>query len=63
MADEDAALAALSHAGSLFLGAYAPESAGDYAAGSNHVLPTARSARFSSGLSVMDFLKRKRRQV
>ncbi|MEM7320116.1 MAG: histidinol dehydrogenase [Pseudomonadota bacterium] len=46
------------HAGALFLGAYTPEAIGDYVGGPNHVLPTARSARFSSGLSVMDFLKR-----
>ena len=46
------------HAGAIFLGAYTPEAIGDYVAGPNHVLPTARSARFSSGLSVMDFLKR-----
>ena len=45
VADEDDALAKLSHAGSLFLGPYAPESAGDYAAGSNHVLPTAGAGR------------------
>ena len=52
VADEDAALAALSHAGSLFLGPYAPESAGDYAAGSNHVLPTAGAGRAYSPLGV-----------
>ncbi len=46
------------NAGALFLGAYTPEAIGDYVGGSNHVLPTARSARFSSGLSVLDFLKR-----
>ena len=45
-------------AGSVFIGKYTPESAGDYASGTNHVLPTARSARFSSGLSVTDFMKR-----
>jgi histidinol dehydrogenase len=44
--------------GAIFLGAYAPEAIGDYVAGSNHVLPTARSARFSSGLGVLDFMKR-----
>jgi len=44
--------------GAIFLGPYAPEAIGDYVAGSNHVLPTARSARFSSGLSVLDFMKR-----
>ena len=46
------------HAGAMFLGRYAPEAIGDYIAGPNHVLPTARSARFASGLSVFDFLKR-----
>ncbi|QBX34775.1 histidinol dehydrogenase [Paracoccus liaowanqingii] len=46
------------HAGAIFLGAHTPEAVGDYVSGPNHVLPTARSARFSSGLSVMDFVKR-----
>ncbi|HML10400.1 MAG TPA: histidinol dehydrogenase [Stellaceae bacterium] len=46
------------HAGAMFLGRYAPEAVGDYIAGPNHVLPTARTARFASGLSVFDFLKR-----
>ncbi|KAA0916302.1 histidinol dehydrogenase [Aquicoccus porphyridii] len=46
------------HAGAIFLGAWTPEAIGDYVGGPNHVLPTARSARFSSGLNVMDFLKR-----
>jgi len=46
------------HAGAIFIGAYTPEAIGDYVGGPNHVLPTARSARFSSGLSVLDFLKR-----
>lgn len=46
------------HAGAIFLGRHAPEAIGDYVAGSNHVLPTSRAARFSSGLSVYDFLKR-----
>jgi len=46
------------NAGAIFLGAYTPEVIGDYVAGSNHVLPTARSARFSSGLGVLDFMKR-----
>jgi histidinol dehydrogenase len=46
------------HAGAIFLGSWTPEAIGDYVGGPNHVLPTARSARFSSGLSVMDFLKR-----
>jgi histidinol dehydrogenase len=55
VADEDAALARLSHAGSLFLGPFAPESAGDYAAGSNHVLPTAGAGRAYSPLGVESF--------
>jgi histidinol dehydrogenase len=46
------------HAGAIFIGAATPEAIGDYVAGPNHVLPTARSARFSSGLSVLDFMKR-----
>jgi histidinol dehydrogenase len=46
------------NAGAIFLGSYTPEVIGDYVAGSNHVLPTARSARFSSGLGVLDFMKR-----
>ncbi len=48
----------ISHAGAIFLGAWTPEAIGDYIGGPNHVLPTARSARFSSGLSVLDFMKR-----
>ena len=46
------------NAGAIFLGAHTPEAIGDYVGGSNHVLPTARSARYSSGLSVLDFMKR-----
>lgn len=46
------------HAGAIFIGAWTPEAIGDYVGGPNHVLPTARSARFSSGLSVLDFMKR-----
>jgi histidinol dehydrogenase len=46
------------NAGAIFLGSHTPEVIGDYVAGSNHVLPTARSARFSSGLGVLDFMKR-----
>ena len=46
------------HAGAIFLGAYCPEAVGDYVGGPNHVLPTGRTARFASGLSVFDFLKR-----
>ena len=48
----------LRHAGAIFLGRHAPEAIGDYVAGSNHVLPTSRAARFSSGLSLYDFIKR-----
>ncbi|WP_018700484.1 histidinol dehydrogenase [Amorphus coralli] len=58
VADPDALAGRIRHAGAIFLGAYTPEAVGDYVAGSNHVLPTARSARFSSGLSVLDFMKR-----
>ncbi|MCB2110184.1 MAG: histidinol dehydrogenase [Defluviimonas sp.] len=58
VADPEALLPAITHAGAIFLGRWTPEAIGDYAGGPNHVLPTARSARFSSGLSVMDFLKR-----
>jgi len=57
--DEPDILAArVRHAGAMFLGRYVPEALGDYVAGPNHVLPTARSARFSSGLGVLDFMKR-----
>ena len=58
VADPEALAARISHAGAIFLGHWTPEAIGDYVGGPNHVLPTARSARFSSGLSVMDFLKR-----
>src|ERR1700716_2302360 len=57
-ADPDALAARIRNAGAIFLGAHTPEAIGDYVAGSNHVLPTARSARFSSGLGVLDFMKR-----
>jgi histidinol dehydrogenase len=53
-----ALLAQVRHAGAAFLGRYCPEAVGDYVAGPNHVLPTGRTARFASGLSVYDFLKR-----
>ncbi|HVA12619.1 MAG TPA: histidinol dehydrogenase [Stellaceae bacterium] len=57
--DRPEALAArINHAGAIFLGRHTPEAVGDYVAGPNHVLPTARSARFASGLGVMDFMKR-----
>ena len=56
--DPDALARIITHAGAIFLGAFTPEAIGDYVGGPNHVLPTARSARFSSGLSVMDFVKR-----
>ncbi len=58
VADPEGLSQAITHAGAIFLGAWTPEAIGDYVGGPNHVLPTARSARFSSGLSVMDFLKR-----
>jgi histidinol dehydrogenase len=59
VADDGEELAArIRNAGAIFIGAYTPEAIGDYVAGSNHVLPTARSARFSSGLGVLDFMKR-----
>lgn len=58
VADPDALAARIRNAGAIFLGRWTPEAIGDYVGGPNHVLPTARSARFSSGLSVMDFLKR-----
>ncbi|PKP68332.1 MAG: histidinol dehydrogenase [Alphaproteobacteria bacterium HGW-Alphaproteobacteria-4] len=58
VADPQALVARVKHAGAIFLGAFTPEAIGDYVGGPNHVLPTARSARFSSGLSVFDFLKR-----
>ncbi|HEY1795382.1 MAG TPA: histidinol dehydrogenase [Stellaceae bacterium] len=58
VADPDALAARIRHAGAIFLGRYAPEAVGDYVAGPNHVLPTARSARFASGLGVIDFMKR-----
>ena len=57
-ADPEALSLEITHAGAIFLGAWTPEAIGDYVGGPNHVLPTARSARFSSGLSVMDFVKR-----
>ena len=56
--DPDALAGKITHAGAIFLGRHTPEAIGDYVAGPNHVLPTAQSARFSSGLSVTDFMKR-----
>ncbi len=56
--DADEIAAEIHHAGAIFIGSWTPEAIGDYIGGPNHVLPTARSARFSSGLSVMDFVKR-----
>jgi histidinol dehydrogenase len=56
--DPDAMFAKVRHAGSVFMGRMTPEAVGDYVAGPNHVLPTGRRARFSSGLSVLDFMKR-----
>lgn len=58
LADADALAARIRHAGAIFVGALTPEAIGDYVGGPNHVLPTARSARFSSGLGVLDFMKR-----
>jgi len=58
VADDEALSQKITHAGAIFLGAWTPEAIGDYVGGPNHVLPTARSARFSSGLNVMEFLKR-----
>ena len=58
VADPDALLGQIKHAGAIFMGAWTPEAIGDYVGGPNHVLPTARSARFSSGLGVLDFVKR-----
>jgi histidinol dehydrogenase len=58
VADPEALSAQIRHAGAIFLGRLTPEAIGDYVAGSNHVLPTSRAARFSSGLSIYDFLKR-----
>jgi len=56
--DPEALAVQIRNAGAIFLGAHTPEAIGDYVGGSNHVLPTARSARFSSGLGVLDFMKR-----
>jgi histidinol dehydrogenase len=56
--DDDATAAKIRHAGALFFGQYTPEAVGDYVAGPNHVLPTGRTARFSSALGVYDFVKR-----
>ncbi len=57
-ADAEKIAGSIRNAGAIFIGAHTPEAIGDYVAGSNHVLPTARSARFSSGLGVLDFMKR-----
>jgi histidinol dehydrogenase len=56
--EADAIAERVHHAGAIFLGRHTPEAIGDYIAGPNHVLPTARSARFASGLGVLDFMKR-----
>ncbi len=58
VADAEEYSKSIRHAGAIFIGAWTPEAVGDYIGGPNHVLPTARSARFSSGLSVLDFMKR-----
>ena len=57
-ADPDRLFDMIHNAGAVFLGRHTPEAIGDYVGGSNHVLPTSRSARFSSGLSVLDYVKR-----
>ncbi|MEM6479146.1 MAG: histidinol dehydrogenase [Pseudomonadota bacterium] len=57
-ADAEGLARRIHHAGAIFIGAWTPEAIGDYVGGPNHVLPTARSSRFSSGLSVLDFMKR-----
>ena len=56
--DPDACVANIRHAGAIFLGRHTPEAIGDYIAGPSHVLPTSRTARFASGLIVLDFMKR-----
>ena len=54
----DALAASVRHAGAIFIGRHVPEAIGDYIGGPNHVLPTSRTARFASGLGVLDFMKR-----
>ena len=56
--DEERLISKIRNAGAIFIGGHTPEAIGDYVGGTNHVLPTARSARFSSGLNVLDFMKR-----
>ena len=58
VAKPDPLVRRIRHAGAIFIGRHAPEALGDYLAGPNHVLPTSRTARFSSGLGVLDFMKR-----
>jgi histidinol dehydrogenase len=58
VSDPEPMIARIRNAGAIFIGGHTPEAIGDYVGGSNHVLPTARSARFSSGLGVLDFVKR-----
>lgn len=58
VADPEALAEKVNNAGAIFMGRFTPEAVGDYVAGANHVLPTGRTARFSSGLSVLDFVKR-----
>jgi histidinol dehydrogenase len=58
LADPERLAGKVRHAGAIFLGRHAPEALGDYLAGPNHVLPTSGAARFASGLSTLDFLKR-----
>ena len=56
--DPESLVARIRNAGAIFIGHHTPEAVGDYVGGSNHVLPTARTARFASGLGVLDFMKR-----
>jgi histidinol dehydrogenase len=56
--EAEAMLPAIRNAGAIFIGHFTPEAVGDYVGGSNHVLPTSRAARFSSGLGVLDYMKR-----
>jgi len=58
VAEPEALAERIHHAGAIFLGRYTPEAIGDYVAGPNHVLPTSRAARYASGLSVLNFMKR-----
>jgi len=63
IAEPEKLAAQVRHAGAIFLGRHTPEAIGDYVAGPNHVLPTARSARFASGLGVLDFRRAARHRL